>query len=161
MEFQFIRVATATIPGRSVASVFAVVDDHNRLAGHMEKPSLMMAGARMRIETDPRRGQAVGSEIRIFGRVLGVPIWVTEKVIDYAPPLRKVWLTAVEPRLLVIGRYRMGVELAPLAQAVQLRVWIEYDLPTGWFTRLLGKLFGGVYAQWCVDQMLRDASHVP
>lgn len=161
MAFQFVRVATATIPGRSVVNVFDAIDDHKRLAGHMEKPSLMMAGARMRIETDPLRGQAVGSEIRIIGRVLGVPIWVTEKVTDYAPPLRKVWMTTVEPRLLVIGCYRMGVELAQMAQAVQLRVWIEYDLPTGWFTRILGQLFGGVYAQWCVDQMLRDASHVP
>ena len=64
-----------------------------------------------------------------------------------------------EPKLLVIGRYRMGVELTPIAQTVQPRVWIEYDLPTGWFTRLLGRLLGGFYAQWCLDQMLRDASH--
>jgi hypothetical protein len=47
MAFQFVRVATATIPGRSVVNVFDAIDDHKRLAGHMEKPSLMMAGARM------------------------------------------------------------------------------------------------------------------
>lgn len=63
----------------------------------------MMAGARMRIEADLLQGQAVGSEIRMFGRVLGVPIWVVEKVTDYNPPLRKVWETTLEPRLLVLG----------------------------------------------------------
>jgi len=68
-------------------------------------------------------------------------------------------VTTTEPKLLVIGRYRMGVELAQIAETVRLRVWIDYDLPTGWFTRLLGRLLGGLYAQWCLDQMLRDASH--
>jgi len=158
MDFSFTRVATATVRG-TVGEVFALLDDHKRLAAHMEKPSLMMAGARMEIETDNLRGQALGSEIRLHGRVLGIPISVTEKVVDYAPPFRKIWVTTTEPKLLVIGRYRMGVELAQIAETVRLRLWIDYDLPTGWFTRLLGRLLGGLYAQWCLDQMLRDASH--
>ncbi len=45
--------------------LFAHLDDHRRLAGHMEKPSLMMVGATMRVETDALQGQAVGSLIRI------------------------------------------------------------------------------------------------
>ncbi len=32
------------------ARLFAHLDDHRRLSGHMEKPSLMTAGASMRIE---------------------------------------------------------------------------------------------------------------
>ena len=32
--------------------LFAHLDDHRRLASHMEKPSLMMAGATMRVEVD-------------------------------------------------------------------------------------------------------------
>lgn len=158
MDFSFTRVATATVRG-TVGEVFALLDDHKRLAADMEKPSLMMAGARMEIETDNLRGQALGSEIRLHGRVLGIPISVTEKVVDYAPAIRKIWVTTTEPKLLVIGRYRMGVELAQIAETVRLRVWIDYDLPTGWFTRLLGRHLGGLYAQWCLDQMLRDASH--
>lgn len=158
MDFPFVRIATATFKG-TASEVFAVLDDHRRLAAHMEKPSLMMAGARMKIETDHLRGQALGSEIRMHGHVLGIPISVTEKVVEYVSPLRKVWVTTSEPKLLVIGRYRMGVELKPIAQAVRLRVWIDYDLPTGRLTRLLGRLLGGLYAQWCVGRMLRDASH--
>lgn len=157
MNFSFVRVATATVKG-TVGEVFAALDDHKRLAAHMEKPSLMMVGTKMKIETDHLRGQALGSEIRLHGRVLGIPISVEEKVVDYAPPFRKIWVTTSGPKLLVIGRYRMGVELKPRGESVQLRVWIEYDLPTGWFTRVLGRLLGGLYAQWCLDQMLRDAS---
>jgi hypothetical protein len=158
MDFPFHREASTTVES-TAAKVFAALDDHKRLAGHMSKPSLMMAGTKMTIETDPLEGKALGSEIRLRGRVLGIPIYVVEKVVEYAIPLRKVWQTTTEPRLLVIGAYRMGVELTPKAQAVQLRVWIDYDLPTGWFSHLLGRLLGGLYAQWCLDQMLRDASH--
>ena len=35
--------------------LFAHLDDHRRLASHMEKPSLMMAGATMRVEVDALR----------------------------------------------------------------------------------------------------------
>ena len=52
------------------ACLFAHLDDHRRLASHMEKPSMMTAGASMRIDTDERHGQAVGSVIRMTGRVL-------------------------------------------------------------------------------------------
>lgn len=157
MDFPFAREATATVKN-TVDKVFAELDDHKRLAAHMGKPSLMMAGARMAIESDHLRGQALGSEIRLHGRVLGIPISVTEKVVEYAPPFRKVWMTTSEPELLVIGRYRMGIELKSVGEVVQLRVWIDYGLPTGWFTNLLGRLLGGLYAQWCADQMVRDAS---
>ena len=40
-NFLFDRVATATVKS-TVGEVFAVLDDHKRLAAHMEKPSLMM-----------------------------------------------------------------------------------------------------------------------
>ena len=45
--------------------LFAHLDNHRRLAGHMEKPSVMTAGATMRIDMDGGNGQAVGSSIRI------------------------------------------------------------------------------------------------
>ena len=93
-----------------MVKVFAALDDHKRLAGHMSKPSLMMAGTTMTIETDPLEGKAVGSEIRLRGRVLGIPIFVVERVVEYTAPFRKVWQTTTEPRLLVIGSYRMGYE---------------------------------------------------
>ena len=54
------------------SKLFACLDDHRRLAGHMEKPSLMMAGATMQVGMDALKGQAVGSVIRITGRVLGL-----------------------------------------------------------------------------------------
>jgi hypothetical protein len=158
--FRFHREATADIAAHP-KDVFAVLDDHRRLAGHMEKPSLMMAGATMKIETDGRLGQAIGSKIRLRGQLLGLVLAVDEEVVQYEPPWRKAWETIDEPRLLVVGRYRMGFELGshadPRADNTRLRVWIDYNLPTGMLTHWLGRLLGRIYADWCTRQMSRDA----
>lgn len=142
----------------SPQTVFQLLNDHQRLAAHMEKPSLMMAGASMHIETDNHKGQALGSVITLTGRVLGLRLSVAERVIDYAPPLRKTWETIGSPQLLVIGPYRMGFALTPADAGSQLLVWIDYDWPAGRWTGWLGRLLGGLYANWCVQRMAADAA---
>ena len=137
--------------------LFAHLDDHRRLASHMEKPSLMMAGATMRAETDALQGQAVGSLIRVTGRVLGVNLVVEEVVTERVPPLRKTWETRGEPRLLVIGSYRMGFTISPQRERSRLTVFIDYQLPPRGVTHGFGLLFGRTYAAWCTRRMATDA----
>ena len=112
----------------------------------------------MSVEADEGDGQAVGSHIRLDGRVLGLRLSLDEVVTRSEPPSHKVWETVGIPRLLVIGAYRMGVYIAPENGGSRLQVFIDYDLPTGRATYWLGRLFGGVYARWCVRQMLAGAS---
>ena len=143
--------------GTDAHSLFALLDDHRRLAGHMEKPSLMMAGATMRVETDALKGQAVGSVIRVTGRVLGVNLAVEEVVTERVPPLRKTWETRGEPRLLVIGSYRMGFTISPEGDHSRFVVFIDYQLPPRGFPYGLGLIFGRAYAAWCTRRMASDA----
>ena len=139
------------------ARLFAHLDDHRRLASHMEKPSLMTAGASMRIETDERLGQAVGSVIRMTGTVLGLHLGVEEAVTRRDPPYEKVWETIGEPRLLVIGGYRMGFAISALETGSRLVVSIDYRLPQRGVPRALGWLLGRAYAAWCTRRMANDA----
>lgn len=139
----------------TASQVFAQLDDHRNLSGHMEASSPMMAGSSMRIETDAQGGRAVGSHIRLAGRVLGMTLSVDEAVTEHDPPRRKAWQTLGEPRLLVIGGYRMGFDVLPLVQGSRVRLWIDYALPQHGVGRWLGRLLGGVYARWCTRQMLR------
>lgn len=138
--------------------VFAFVDDDSRLACHMSASSLMMGGGRMSVDVDETKGQAVGSHIRLSGRVFGMQLFLDEIVVRRDPPSIKVWETVGTPRLFVIGAYRMGIQITPAAGGSRLRVFIEYDFPTGWAMYCLGRLFGGMYARWCVAQMLSGAS---
>ena len=143
--------------GADAHRLFAHLDDHRRLAGHMEKPSLMMAGATMRVELDAQQGQAAGSLIRVTGRVLGVNLGVEEVVTERVPPLRKTWETRGEPRLLVIGSYRMGFVISPQGDRSRLVVFIDYQLPPRGFAHGLALLFGRAYAEWCTRRMVTDA----
>ncbi len=137
--------------------LFALLDQHDRLSGHMRDSSWMMAGGRMHIETDERAGRVVGSKIRLSGRVLGLSLFVEEIVTEHEAPYRKAWETVGDVRLLVIGAYRMGFKIAPDGAQSELSVFIDYALPSRGPSRWLGRAFGAWYARWCTRRMVADA----
>ncbi len=148
---------SAVLLSVDAARLFAHLDDHRRLSSHMERPSLMTVGASMRVATDERNGQSVGSVIRMTGQVLGLSLSLEEVVTKHEPPHEKEWETREEPRLLVIGEYRMGFTIEPIPGGSHLVVFIDYRLPTRGIGRLLGLLVGRFYAAWCTRRMAADA----
>ena len=139
------------------ARIFEWLDDQTRLSQHMSKRSWKMGWGKMDTVLDERRGRAVGSHIVLRGRVFGISLSLDEVVIVHEPPREKSWETVGEPRLLVMGPYRMGFDLVPMGADAKLRFHIDYELPTKGIARLLGRLFGRSYANWCVRQMAEDA----
>lgn len=137
--------------------VFDHLDDQARLSAHMSKRSWKMGWGKMDLRLDDKRGQAVGSRLVLDGRVFGVRLCLDEVVTERVPPVRKTWATIGEPKLLVIGSYRMGFDLSSRGPDTQLRVAIDYDLPATGVSRLLGKWFGRSYARWCTRKMVQDA----
>jgi hypothetical protein len=139
------------------AMLFAEIDDPERLAGHMAGSSMMMAGSKMHYALDEKGGKAVGSRIRMGGTMLGIRLGLEEVVTQRDPPFLKVWETVGEPRLLVIGGYRMGFEIAPRPGGSRLKLFIDWrDPPAPW--RWLGRLLGPAYARWCTENMARGAA---
>ena len=139
------------------SQVFAFVDDHQRFSSHMNESSWMMGGAKMSTGADEGKGQAVGSHIIMSGRIFGLLLELDQVVTVYKPPVEKVWRTVGRPKLLVIGQYQMRVRIQPSAIGARLSVFIDYALPDGVVTFWLGRLFSGMYARWCVKQMLAGA----
>lgn len=136
----------------SPEKVFAYLDDHIRLSSHMTRSSWVMGGGRMETTIDEGGGQKVGSHIRLSGKAFGMSIALDEVVTRHEAPRFKIWETVGTPRLLVIGHYRLGIEVTPHNDISNLHVFIDYNLPdtNAW----LGYLFGKAYAKWCVRQML-------
>jgi hypothetical protein len=140
-----------------LAAAFEYLDDFRKLSAHMEEPSAMMMGSKMAIETDAAGGRVAGSHVRMQGTMLGMTLVLDEVVTEREPPLRKAWQT-VNARLLVIGPYRLGFELAPEGERTSLRVFIDYALPARTPARWLGRLLAGSYARWCTGRMAADAA---
>jgi len=139
----------------SPVEVFRYVDDHKRFSSHMSQSSWMMGGGSMEIQVDEGAGQKVGSHIRMRGKVFGITLFLDEVVTQHEPPNRKQWQTVGDLNLLVIDHYKLGFKIEPDNSNSRLRVYIDYDLPKAGGTRLLGYLLGGMYAKWCVNQMIR------
>jgi hypothetical protein len=138
-------------------TLFAEIDDPERLADHMTSSSMMMAGSSMQYSYDDKAGKAVGSRIGMSGTMLGIRLGLEEIVTERDPPLRKAWETLGEPRLLVIGSYRMGFEIAAREGGSRLTVFIDWnDPPAPWLW--LGRLLGPAYARWCARSMANGAA---
>jgi hypothetical protein len=138
-------------------TLFDYLDDHERLGAHMTKPSMMMMGGRMSYEFDAQKARAIGSVIRMGGAFLGLELFAEEVVAARQPPTLKIWETRGEPKLIIIGSYRMGFEIEEAGQGAEVCVFIDYNYSDSVVGRLLGFLLAPMYARWCVERMARDA----
>lgn len=142
----------------SPAEIFSYADNFANFSSHMNKSSWMMAGSKMATETDEGNGQRVGSHIRMNGNILGINVHLDEVITLHESPLRKAWETVGDLNLLVVDHYKLGFEIEEVIDKSKLRVYIDYNLPQTYKTRLLGYLFGSMYAKWCVNQMVNGVS---
>lgn len=140
----------------SADKVFAYADDHRNFSSHMNQSSWMMGGGRMKTETDEGNGKKVGSHIRMGGTVFGINLFLDEVIVEHEPPRSKAWETVGEVKLLVIGHYKLGFKVSPKEEKALLKVYIDYNLPQTLISNILGRVFGGIYAKWCVEKMATD-----
>lgn len=137
----------------SPENIFNFANDHRNFSSHMNQSNWMMGGQKMETVIDQGHGQRVGSHIRMEGKIFGVRLFLDEVITEYAPPRKKVWKTVGDLNLLVIGNYQLGFEIRPEKDNSIFKVFIDYDLPR---KRWIGKLFGKIYAKWCVKQMIKS-----
>lgn len=138
----------------SPKEVFNYVDNHANFSSHMNRSSWMMGGGSMVTKVDEGNGQKVGSHIQMTGKVFGIEVSLDEVITEHKPPQRKSWKTVGTPKLIIIGDYQMSLEIVPEEVNSSLTVSIDYSLPKSLKTRWIGQLFAGVYAKWCVTQMI-------
>ena len=141
-----------------VEQVFAFLDNPKALAEHMGKSSMMMLGSRLSIDVDAGGGRALGSKVRMHGRMMGIRLSLEEVITERQVPAMKVWETIGTPKLLVIAHYRMGFELTRNGASSLVRVFIDYSLPIKPPGSWSGYWLGAVYARWCTRQMVMGAA---
>ena len=154
-----VHAAAGTAVRGAASDVFAFLDTHENIAGHMDRPSWAMLGGTMKASLDADAGKREGSVIRIESKVLGIAVSLTEQIVQRVPPRAKQWETFGTPKLIVMGRYRMGFEIVPSSDICSVTVSIDYDFPRDRLGRCLGKLFGPTYARWCLKQIIVAAEN--
>ncbi|AKM83538.1 hypothetical protein A2422_01550 [Candidatus Woesebacteria bacterium RIFOXYC1_FULL_31_51] len=140
----------------SPQKIFDYVDNHLNFSSHMNKPSLMMGGGKTKIELDDGKGKIVGSHIKMKGSVFGINIFLDEVITEHNPPYKKTWETIGIPELIIIGNYMMGFEIKKENEGSLFKVFIDYNLPTKVFNKILEYFLSGFYAKWCVDQIIKS-----
>lgn len=138
--------------------IFAFADDHHNFASHMNESSWMMGGSKMLTTTDEANGQSIGSHIKMKGKVLGMSLYLDEVISEREPPLKKTWNTIGDIRLIVIDHYRLGFEIIPHGDMCDFKVFIDYNLPQSFVGTVIGNIFGGIYARWCLKQMTSEVA---
>jgi hypothetical protein len=151
------HLAEVVFIGAAPHAVFAYLDDFQNLGGHMSQRSMAMMGSRLRLERVSEHATGVGARYRWHGRILGLPVDLTEVVTEWRLDQRKSWQTVGAPRLIVMAGYRMGFSVVPGDGGSLLTIEIEYDIPRSPIGRLLSWLLGDAYARWCLRRMGRDA----
>ena len=95
----------------------------------MNKSSSMMMGGSMETIVDQARGQAIGSHVRMTGKIMGIKLSLEEVATKREPPRHKARETSGQQRLLVIDNYRLGFNITESDKSSKLRVFIDYNLP--------------------------------
>jgi hypothetical protein len=149
------RKEAAVVVAAPREQVFAYIDEAAHMAGHMDRPTWMMGGGHMELRTDACRGHRVGSRMTLNGRAFGIPLGVETVVVERRAPALKQWETVGEPRLIVIGRYRITITIDRAPRQSRIAIRIDYDLPRSRRGRI-AKWLAGIYALWCVRQMSTD-----
>src|SRR5918995_1838877 len=111
-SFPFAAQTTRSISA-PVEAAFDYLDDHRNISAHMDRSSWTMLGSRMNFHDGAGGTGSVGSKFGFTGTIVGIPLAVEEVVVEREPPRTKSWSTVGEPKLWVIGRYRMGFLLTP------------------------------------------------
>ncbi len=136
--------------------VFAQMDDFSKTGMHMSESSMMMMGSKLTLEQLSPNAVGLNAKYRWYGKMMGMNMDFTQVVTKWMPPKLKEWETIGDAQIIIMRWYRMGFEITPSENGTMVTISIAYEPPKGWFYRLLSFLFGGIYCNWCLNNMLND-----
>lgn len=132
--------------------VFKYIDDHEKYYSHVMSFSKILGG-NMNLEMDEQRGQAVGSRIRLAGKVFGKSLELEEVITKRQPPNTKVWETIGTPQFLIVGQYMYSVQIEPHNEGSTLTITFDSNPPLG--SSLIRRLFSDFYSKQCAREMVK------
>jgi hypothetical protein len=137
--------------------VFDILDDLGVTGTHMTTSSAMMMGSKLHLEYLTPNHTGLGSSYRWTGKMMGIPMDFTVKVMKWIKGREKEWETVGPAKLLIYSWYRMALAISRVDNGTKAELSISYEKPEGFFGRILCYLFADWYCRWCLKMMLTDA----
>ncbi|RYE02277.1 MAG: SRPBCC family protein [Sphingobacteriales bacterium] len=140
------------------ARVFACLDDLSVTGMHMSQSSMPMMGGKMELEFLSTQKTGLGTRYQWTGQVLWWKLDFTVAVTKWIEGSEKTWQTEGDAQLILYSAFKMHLYVHLVTGGSEAFLSISYDLPNGFFQKLLCRIAGGWYARWCLKNMLRDAA---
>jgi len=140
--------------------IFPVLDDLGVTGTHMTTSSAMMMGSKLKLEYLTPHRTGLNSSYRWRGKMMGVTMDFTVKVVTWEWAKEKVWETIGTPRLIIYSWYKMTLRLDRREHGTDAVLSISYRRPFGVLSRLLCFFLADWYCRWCLRKMLGDAKQI-
>jgi len=138
--------------------VFSCIDDLGVTGMHMTKSSAMMMGSKLNLEYLTRNHSGLNSKYRWTGVMVGMKMDFIIEVTKWVEGVEKIWETIGEAKMIIYSWYRMHLLVYPVGNTTQAELSIAYERPKGWFAKFISFLFADWYCNWCLKNMLSDAT---
>lgn len=148
------HLSSQTIVQASPTEVFGCLDDMHEIGKHMTESSMPLMGSKLKFEILSPNVTDIGATYRYYGKIMGLPLDITEVVRSYKMNEEKYWETIGEPKIIIMSHYVLGFQLQPTAGGTQATFVIDYEIPQHGLSKILGLLLSNWYAHWCLRMML-------
>ncbi len=148
---RFHRVIEVPQPAEEV---FRCLDDVRVAGAHMQKGDM---GVKLRVEQLSANSEGEGATYRWLGKAFGLPIDYAVVVDRWIKDRERSSRTIGKARMIIMSGFRMHWTLEPTDTGTRITIDFEYDLPSSLMGRLLSRLLGKRYGDWCLEMIVGDA----
>ena len=149
-------IRTETYPALP-GEVFDLIDDLGITGMHMTKSSMALMGSKLDLNYLTEHHTGPGSKYRWTGKMIGIKMDFTVEVTKWIYGVEKSWETIGEARMIIYSWFRMHLLLRNQNGGAVAELSITYEKPIQWYLKILSFLFAGLYARWCLKNMLSDS----
>ena len=141
----------------SPVEAFHILGELGVTGTHITNSSAMMPGSKQNLQYLTVHRTGLDSSYRWTGKMMGLPMDFTVKVMKWLEGKDKIWETIGETRLIIYFWHRMFLSVSAVESGAKAKLSISYEKPTGFLNRVLSFLFANWYCRWCLKKMLDDA----
>ena len=137
--------------------VFEYMDNINNTGMHMTKSSKPMMKSRLELKQLSENATGLNSKFRWFGKMMWFTMDFTVAVTKWIKNKEKVWETIGEANMIIMGWYQMRLVISPEGANTKAELSIAYTKPKNIFFKFIAFFLAPLYANWCLNNMLKDS----